>query len=517
MNMTSAPETETPHLEPERPGLSGALGVGVALGITELAAGLFSNVPSAISAVGSVVVDRSPGWLKDVSISLLGTADKGALAIGTVVVALLVGVLVGRRWRRARWLLPAAFGVFALAGIAAARGEPGANQILTSVVILAAAAAGYALVRRLTTPTVDDPTDGLAVDASRRRLMAASTLAGVGAIAAGGIGRSLIIGKSERARTTRSLPAAAVTVEPPSAAASLMAPELTPIVVPNRDFYRIDTALIVPRVDPVSWRMKISGLVDNPYSLSFDDLLNMPLVEQYVTIACVSNEVGGGLVGNAKWTGVPLADLLDRAGVRPGADQIVGRSVDGWTSGFPTELAFDGREPLVAVGMNDELLPARHGFPARLIVPGLYGYVSATKWLEEIELTTWDGFDSYWVPRGWSKNGPIKTQSRIDHPKWGEKVPGDPLVVAGVAWAPTKGVAGVEVRLDEGEWVPAELSSPLSNAAWVQWRVELPAASGGHGVEVRATDTSGRPQTATRTPARPNGATGHHLVRFGVL
>ena len=236
-------------------------------------------------------------------------------------------------------------------------------------------------------------------------------------------------------------------------------------------------------------------------SSRFDDLLAMPLVERYVTIACVSNEVGGDLVGNAKWTGVLLTDLLDRAGVQPGADQIVGRSVDGWTSGFPTELAFDGREPLVAVGMNDELLPARHGFPARLIVPGLYGYVSATKWLEEIELTTWDGFDAYWVPRGWSKSGPIKTQSRIDHPKWGEQVPGAPLVVAGVAWAPTRGVASVEVRLDEGEWVAAELSSPLSNDAWVQWRVETEAASGGHAVEVRATDTTGRPQTATRTPS----------------
>ena len=244
--------------------------------------------------------------------------------------------------------------------------------------------------------------------------------------------------------------------------------------------------------------------------------MQRPLYEHYVTIACVSNEVGGNLVGNAKWTGVRLVELLEEAGVRPDAEQLVGRSVDGWTAGFPVELAFDGREPLLAIGMNGEPLPPRHGFPARLIVPGLYGYVSATKWIEEIELTTWDGFDGYWIPRGWSKEAPIKTQSRIDHPRDGQRVAADPLVVAGVAWAPTKGVARVEVKLDDGEWVNCELTSPLSGKAWVQWKAELSAGSGSHRLQVRATDGSGETQTSRIQRPAPNGATGYHQIDFEV-
>jgi DMSO/TMAO reductase YedYZ molybdopterin-dependent catalytic subunit len=234
-----------------------------------------------------------------------------------------------------------------------------------------------------------------------------------------------------------------------------------------------------------------------------------------VTLSCVSNEVGGGLIGNAKWTGVRLVDLLERAGVQEGADQIVGRSVDGWTSGFPTELAFDGRDPLVAVGMNGEMLPPAHGFPARLVVPGLYGYVSATKWLEEIELTTWDGFDSYWVPRGWSKEGPIKTQSRIDVPARGATVGGDPAVFAGIAWAPIKRITRVEVRVDDGPWEIASLTSPLSDASWVQWRHEMELAPGGRWrLQVRATDGDGETQTENIAPPAPDGATGWHTVEF---
>jgi hypothetical protein len=240
----------------------------------------------------------------------------------------------------------------------------------------------------------------------------------------------------------------------------------------------------------------------------------MPLVDRYVTIACVSNEVGGDLVGNARWTGVRLVDVLDQAGVRPEATQIVGRSVDGWTSGFPTELAYDGRDPLIAVGMNGEPLPARHGFPARLIVPGLYGYVSATKWLAEIELTRWEDFDAYWVPRGWSKEGPIKTQSRIDHPRRGERISAPDAVFAGVAWAPGRGISRVDVRVDAGDWIEAELTTPLSGDAWVQWRVAIPVDPGEHTVTVRATDGTGATQTSETQRPAPDGATGHHRVDF---
>jgi hypothetical protein len=260
--------------------------------------------------------------------------------------------------------------------------------------------------------------------------------------------------------------------------------------------------------------MKVTGMVERPQEFTMSDLLAMELHERYVTISCVSNEVGGDLVGNAKWTGVRLVEVLERAGVAAGATQIVGRSVDGWTAGFPTELAFDGRDPLIAIGMNGETLPPRHGFPARLIVPGLYGYVSATKWLEEIELTTWDAFDGYWIPRGWSKTGPIKTQARIDYPRRGELVNGSPAVVAGVAWAPTIGIERVEVRIDAGQWMETELTSPLSDDAWVQWKLETPLDPGDHEAEVRATDGTGATQPEARSPVRPDGATGYDRAQF---
>jgi hypothetical protein len=288
-------------------------------------------------------------------------------------------------------------------------------------------------------------------------------------------------------------------------------------VVPNEDFYRIDTALVVPRPELESWRLKITGLVDREVEFSFDDILAMDLHERYVTISCVSNEVGGDLIGNAKWTGVKLTDLLDRAGVKDESTQIVGRSVDRWTAGFPTDVVFDGREPLLAVGMNGVPLPPAHGFPARLIVPGLYGYVSATKWIEEIELTRWEDFDGYWIPRGWSKSGPIKTQSRIDTPGRGNDISGNPAVLAGVAWAPLKGIERVEVRIDETDWLPAELTTPLSDASWVQWKVEVPLSAGSHVAEVRATDGEGATQTEVRARPAPDGATGWHRLGFNIV
>ncbi len=268
-------------------------------------------------------------------------------------------------------------------------------------------------------------------------------------------------------------------------------------------------------VDPETWTLKVTGMVDREVELTYDDLLSMPQIERYVTISCVSNPVGDTLVGNAKWQGVRLVDVLEMAGVQPDASQIVGRSVDGWTAGFPTAAAFDGRDPLIVVGMNGEPLPRRHGFPARLIVPGLYGYVSATKWLSEIELTTWDAFDGYWIPRGWAKQAPIKTQSRIDRPIFGDRVVGE-VIAAGVAWAPTRGIAKVEVQLDDEPWQEAELSEPLSEDAWVQWMLAIDAPPGSHRLRVRATDGTGVTQTERRQDPRPDGATGWHTIEFTV-
>jgi DMSO/TMAO reductase YedYZ molybdopterin-dependent catalytic subunit len=502
--------TLLPDNSGRRAALAGAVGAGLALGLTELVAGLTDRVPSAIASVGSFVVDYSPPFVKDFAVTVFGTADKGALAIGTVVFGLVFGAVVGWIANRRSWVAPLAFALFAALGLAAIFAQPDFGPVLSVVAVVFAAAVGYGVFRLLmrveggvADPTAgEQPTDGLVGDG-----------AGATALVAGVAGRSLIIQRSEQVRDSIDLPQAQGTLPPPGPDASFPVEGLESIVVPNDDFYRIDTALIVPRPDANTWSLKITGMVDNELEFSMADLLAMPLYEKYVTIACVSNKVGGGLVGNAKWTGVLLSDLLDRAGVRRGADQVVGRSVDEWTAGFPTELVFDGREPLVALGMNDEMLPPQHGYPARLIVPGLYGYVSATKWLEEIELTTWDAFDGYWVPRGWSKEGPIKTQSRIDVPRDGMSVDPGTLTVAGVAWAPLRGIDMVEVQVGDGEWQQAELSQPLADTAWVQWQLaaDLPAG-GSHRIRVRATDGTGETQTSEETDPAPNGATGWHTV-----
>jgi DMSO/TMAO reductase YedYZ molybdopterin-dependent catalytic subunit len=320
--------------------------------------------------------------------------------------------------------------------------------------------------------------------------------------------------------------AAVTEIPPPTVPAAIPGPDasfaidgLTPLIVPNDEFYRIDTALITPAVGLDGWTLRVFGMVDKEISLTFADLMQLPLVEQYVTIACVSNEVGGNLVGNTKWTGVRLADVLEMAGVQPGATQIVPRSVDGWTAGFPTAWINDPshpREALIAVEMDGVPLPAEHGFPARLIVPGLYGYVSATKWLAEIELTTLESFDAYWVPRGWSKLGPILTQSRIDVPPSGSTVKAGVVPVAGVAWAPDRGISKVEISVDGGDWQAATLATEIGPQTWVQWKVPWQATSGQHVIEVRATDGTGEVQTAQVSPPPPDGARGHHQIAVQV-
>jgi DMSO/TMAO reductase YedYZ molybdopterin-dependent catalytic subunit len=290
---------------------------------------------------------------------------------------------------------------------------------------------------------------------------------------------------------------------------------LTPIVMPNDSFYRIDTALLTPIVDTAGWSLRIHGLVDRETTLTWEELIGLPMFEQYVTISCVSNEVGGQLVGNAKWTGVRLRDVLDLAGVQTSATQLVGRSVDGWTAGMPTAWVMDpAREPMIALKMNDEPLPRAHGYPARLIVPGLYGYVSATKWLKELELTTLESFDGYWVPLGWAKEAPILTQSRIDTPRGGRVAAGR-VPIAGIAWAPDRGIARVEVSVD-GTWQEARLSSPISDATWVQWVFDWAATSGQHVVQVRATDGTGVTQTELQSRPAPDGARGWDTVSIEV-
>ncbi|MDX1690204.1 MAG: molybdopterin-dependent oxidoreductase [Acidimicrobiia bacterium] len=511
----SASTTGGPGIGPVEAGVAGVVGGGVALGLTEFIAGVVDGAPSAIAAVGSFVVDRSPPFLKDFAISVFGTADKGALAIGTVVIALVASWFVGRAAASRSWVGPAVFGLFALVGIVAGLGEPLTSAPAVVGSILVSAGAGLAAMQGLLLAgrAPETPTDAVPTDAARRRFIGLAVAGGAVAATGGLVGRRLLQTGSEPPE---------VAFEPrselpgPTAEQMFSIDGLEPIVVPNDEFYRIDTALVVPRIDEEAWTVRVTGMVDTPLEFTYADLQARDLVEQYVTIACVSNEVGGDLVGNAKWAGVRLVEILEEAGVQPDATQIVGRSVDGWTAGFPTELAFDGREPLLALFMNDEPLPADHGFPARLIVPGLYGYVSATKWLTEIELTTWEDFDGYWIPRGWAKEGPIKTQSRIDVPRSGQTVPAGETVVAGVAWAPLRGIERVELAVDDGDFQECELTDPLSSKAWVQWKTTVTLDPGVHRLRVRATDGTGDTQVREVSSPRPDGATGWHAIRVEV-
>lgn len=512
-------DASTALMARRRSGWAGVAGVAVGLGFTELFAGFSTAVPSAISAIGSTVIDVSPKWLKDFAIAAFGTADKAVLAICIVGVALLVGWFAGRASAFAPAPIVLAFLIAGVVGIAAQLTEAGAVPVLvigsTSMSLGIGLGTWYGIVV-WTRPRESDARDDVPHDIGRRRLMLALAAAGTVSVVTIAAGRGRLRSRAEAQRAALVLPEPVERQLDPTAANDFDLTFLTPIVVSNTTFYRIDTALVVPTVDPADWTLTIDGMVDRVVTLTYDDIASMPLVERYVTLSCVSNRVGDRLVGNALWTGIPLRDVLDMAGVKAGADQIVGHSVDGFTAGFPTEVAYDGRDALLAIGMNRDVLPAKHGFPARLVIPGLYGYVSATKWLERIELTTWDAFDGYWIPRGWSKEGPIKTQSRIDRPRRREELPPGPYAMAGVAWAPTKGIAKVELSIDEGPWQEADLSEPLSDDAWVQWRLDTNLVEGRHEVRVRATDGTGFTQSPIEVPPAPNGAEGWHTVSFEV-
>ncbi|WP_030330051.1 molybdopterin-dependent oxidoreductase [Micromonospora parva] len=367
------------------------------------------------------------------------------------------------------------------------------------------------------TPAVE-PVGPAEVDPeSRRRFLTGSgVLLGTAVVA--GLGGRWLAGRRgvSAARDAIRLPAPVAPAPAVPAGANLSLAQLAPYVTPNFGFYRIDTALVVPQVDPDTWRLRIHGRVGKERTYSYADLLARPLVERYVTLACVSNEVGGDLIGNARWLGVPLRELLDEVEPDDDADQVVGRSVDGWTCGTPTAALRDGRDALLAVGMNGEPLPVEHGFPVRMVVPGLYGYVSACKWVTELELTRFADFDAYWVPRGWSREGPIKTQSRIDTPRRRNRLTAGPVTVAGVAWAQHRGIRRVEVRVDDGQWQEATLAPTVSVDTWVQWSWRWDATPGEHRLQVRATDATGETQTDRTQGVVPDGATGWHTVTVTV-
>jgi DMSO/TMAO reductase YedYZ molybdopterin-dependent catalytic subunit len=517
--------------------IAGVLAAATSLAVSEIASAVAGNGTSLVTAVGTEFVERFGGVLKELAVALFGTHNKAALVAGIVAVSLVLGGLLGRLAARRFAAGAAGFVAFgALGGWAYASDAQGSALagFLVAALSVAAGLAVLAVLLRLAprAPAMpDEPVDGVAcggtivvapgarmpdaTTATRRTFLTAGVVVGASAAALAASGRRLRTNEVvNEARRRTVLPRPARTAGVPSEQ-PFRVDGLTPYVTPTQDFYRIDTALTVPQVDVSAWRLRVDGLVDRPFSITYDELLAMESVEHGVTLQCVSNKVGGRLVGNAVWQGVPLAALLERAGVRPEGDQVVGRSVDRWTAGFPTALAFDGRSAIVAYAMNGEPLPARHGFPARLVVSGLYGYVSATKWLRQIELTTWDGFDGYWITSGWAKEGPVKTASRIDVP--GSRTPAGRIAVAGVAWAPHRGIDAVELQIDDGPWLPCELGRVASVDTWVQWRYLWDAPQGSYVLRVRAIDGTGEVQTGEVRAPDPDGATGWHSRRVNVL
>ncbi|MEY9968045.1 DMSO/TMAO reductase YedYZ molybdopterin-dependent catalytic subunit [Streptacidiphilus sp. MAP12-16] len=515
--------------------LSGLLAAFAALAVAELAAVPVRPQASPVTAVGEAVIDQTPGALKDFAVRNFGTNDKLILQLGILVLLALFAMTLGllaMRWRRTGSTGVLAFG---LLGALAAKSRPdaGSYDALPSLVgAVVGAAVLYYLAGRLEWRSrswqpsmVGAPAASPSGAFDRRGFVLLALATSATSTGAGLLGRKLNDAAGAQAVASRAAVAIPTPHTTPAATpkgVDLKIPGLSPFITPNPAFYRVDTALVVPQVDANHWQLRIHGKgVTKELNLSYKDLVARGVVERDITLMCVSDEVGGSYVGNARWTGVPLAPLLREAGVRPPsqggpADQLLARSVDGMMIGSPVETVLDGRDAILAVGMNGEPLPFAHGFPVRMVVPGLYGYVSACKWLQDLELTRFTDFDAYWVKRGWSAQAAIKTESRIDTPKSSGKLTAGKIPVAGVAWAQHKGIQRVEVRVDGGPWQTADLAAEDSTDTWRQWVWQWPATPGSHRLEVRATDHTGYTQTDQKVDARPNGATGFHSVTVNV-
>ncbi|WP_049561160.1 molybdopterin-dependent oxidoreductase [Nonomuraea sp. SBT364] len=514
--------------------LAGIVAGGVALGVAQLAAGVVGDDAFPVVAVGDAVVDLSPAPLKEFAIATFGENDKAVLVGGVFVVLALVaaglGVLATRRLRYGQ----AGLAGFAVVGLAAVLTRPGAQLIDALPTVVGVAVGVWALswlIGRAASPAVAPAAFPAVAPAGetplpavmraggepyvfdRRRLLTGAAggvvVAGAGTLLGRGLGSRRTV---DAARVSLALPAPATPAPPLPPGTDFKLNGLTPFITKNADFYRVDTALIVTQVDPDTWTLRIHGLVDRPIEITYQELLKRPLTEADITLTCVSNEVGGPYAGNARWLGARMADLLREAGLRSDADMLLSTSADGFTCGTPLDVVMGGRDALFAVAMNGEALPVDHGFPVRQVVPGLYGYVSATKWVVDLKVTRFDTDEAYWTPRGWAAKGPIKTQSRIDLPKPGATVTAGRTTIAGVAWAQHTGVDAVEVRVDRGAWQQARLAAVPGPDTWRQWALDWDATPGDHTIEVRATDASGRTQTGERRPITPDGATGWHTV-----
>ncbi|MZD04636.1 molybdopterin-dependent oxidoreductase [Streptomyces sp. SID5785] len=509
--------------------LSGLLAGYAAIALAELVSAAVRPESGPVIAVGGAAIDRTPAPVKDWAIRQFGTNDKLVLQLGILAVLTVLALGLGMLATRLRLIGSLGVVAFGVVGALAATSRPDSTSVTDALPSVVGALAGAGLLYWLSgrlgrSRRAEDAAPDAVGEAEgwdRRGFIIAATAAAAASTGAGIAGRALNNSQGQGAVASRKgvvLPAPSSPAAPVPKGAALRIKDISPFMTPNGDFYRVDTALVVPKVDATSWKLRIHGKgVTRERTLTFDDLLKMPLIERNITLTCVSNEVGGPYVGNARWIGVRLADLLEQCGVRPPskggpADQLVARSVDGMTIGSPVEDVMDGRDALLAVGMNGQPLPFVHGFPVRMVVPGLYGYVSACKWIRDIELTTFDAYDSYWVERDWARKAPIKTESRIDTPKPFGRPKAGTVMVGGVAWAQHRGIDKVEVRVDDGPWEEARLAAEDTRDTWRQWSYPWKATKGGHTLTVRATDRTGETQTQKRTPTIPDGASGWHSV-----
>jgi DMSO/TMAO reductase YedYZ molybdopterin-dependent catalytic subunit len=543
---------------------TGLITAAVAMGVAQLVAGITGPQGSPVVAVGGAAIDATPAPLKNFAISAFGPNDKTVLVLGILALLALFAAGIGvAAVRRLSYGL-AGLAVFTLVGLLAALTRPTSGPSDAIPVLAGAAAGAFIMIRlagaaagRAARPAPAEPgpagpepgaggQDRLPADRGpgtswipagpppgaspagdraaeqvgqpdRRRFLVSGSVAlavaGAGALA----GRALTERSSvAQARASLRIPRPQHTVPGLPPGTGLRIPGLSPFITPNSQFYRVDTAIILPQVAPSSWRLRIHGMVERELTLTLDQLLRHPLIENYTTLTCVSNPVGGPYIGNALWLGTSLARLLRAAGIRAGASQLLCTSTDGFTSGTPVQAVMDGRDALLAVGMNGAPLPVAHGFPVRLVVPGLYGYVSACKWITDINVTTFADAQGYWVPRGWSQQAPIKTQSRIDVPTGAAPLRAGRVAVAGVAWAQHKGIDAVEVRVDSGPWQQARLATVPGIDTWRQWVWQWEATPGTHSLVARATDATGYTQTARQAPPEPNGATGYPTVAVTV-
>ena len=500
------------RLDDVKAAAAGVLAGALTLGVAEVLAAVIAPTSAPLLAVGSAFVDATPGWLKNFAIDTFGTNDKLALLVGMGVTIALFAAVAGVLSLRRRVLGTVLVSVLGLVAAAAAVTRAGAGPLDVLPSVVGATVGAFAL--KLMVDRLAEGAARPASDVDRRAFLTAAGATAALAALAGAGGRLLTRATRDAtaAREALALPRAATPAPAPPAGVMVDVEGMPSWQTSNADLYRIDTALQVPRIDPENWSLRVHGMVEEEVEITFNELISEDLVDKWITLTCVSNEVGGDLIGNTVWRGYPIARLLERARPTEGADMVLSSSDDGFTAGTPLQALTDDRSALLAVAMDGEPLLLEHGFPVRMIVPGLYGYVSATKWVTEMEVTTYARDTAYWTDRGWNAEGPILTQSRIDVPRSFARLDPGPVVVAGTAWAQQRGITAVEVQVDDGEWAPATLAAELSIDTWRQWSYEWEATSGNHTLRVRATDSEGEAQTGDVARPIPGGATGWHSV-----